>query len=258
MTVYKYVENILYNMKWLTFILLFTMSAFALGESLFRSAARRRLNENTSITFSMGSGYTPRIGFNDEWCFSDCSNNPSFTDNGDDTYTVSVPVDQQYKIGRIDQSGALSIEQVEVTDDACTHAESGDVLRVASDSCNSITKLTFASWDFDKNDKVAASRDGLLLLRYTFGLTGTSLTDDVIAPDSTLVSEKVEANVADAAGSFGDIDGNGNVDALTDGLMLLRYLSEKRGAPLIDGAVATAATRTTAADIETYIASHMP
>jgi hypothetical protein len=68
----------------------------------------------------------------------------------------------------------------------------------------------------------------------------------------------VEANVADSTTSFADIDGSDNVDALTDGLMMLRYLFGLRGASLIDGAVATGASRQSAADVEAYIISLMP
>ena len=47
----------------------------------------------------------------------------------------------------------------------------------------------------------------------------------------------MEANVAEATNGLADIDGNGEVDALTDGLMLLRYLFNLRGDSLIAGAV---------------------
>jgi len=73
-----------------------------------------------------------------------------------------------------------------------------------------------------------------------------------------LSAAEVEANVADSTTSFADIDGSGNVDALTDGLMLLRYLFGLRGASLIDAAVANGASRQTAAEIEAYIVSLMP
>ena len=52
-----------------------------------------------------------------------------------------------------------------------------------------------------------------------------------------------------------DIDGNGTVDALTDAILVLRYTFGLRGQPLIQGAIGTGATRTTAAQIEAYIAS---
>jgi hypothetical protein len=99
-----------------------------------------------------------------------------------------------------------------------------------------------------------------MLLRYTFGLRGESLTDGAIASGATYTPAEIEANVANStvAGGFGDIDGSGNVDALTDGLMLLRYLFGLRDTSLIDGAVADGASRSTSADIEAYIISLMP
>ena len=47
----------------------------------------------------------------------------------------------------------------------------------------------------------------------------------------------------------GDIDGDGNVDALTDGLLLLRYLFGLSGDTLTVGVVASNATRTTASGV---------
>jgi hypothetical protein len=58
--------------------------------------------------------------------------------------------------------------------------------------------------------------------------------------------------------SIFDIDQNGSFDALTDALILLRYAFGLRGNSLVDGAIASDATRTSAADIEAYIESHMP
>ena len=55
-----------------------------------------------------------------------------------------------------------------------------------------------------------------------------------------------------------DIDGNGKVDALTDGLIILRYVFGLRGDVLIGGVVASEATRTSAEEIEAYLASLMP
>ena len=55
-----------------------------------------------------------------------------------------------------------------------------------------------------------------------------------------------------------DIDQSGSVDALTDGLILLRYFFGLRGESLISNVISNNATRTSAADIEAYIESHMP
>jgi hypothetical protein len=114
------------------------------------------------------------------------------------------------------------------------------------------------SWDFDKDGKADALTDGLMLLRYTFNLRGAALTAGAISSGSALTATEVEANVAEASLSFADIDGSGNVDALTDGLLLLRYLFNLRGDALIAGAIAGGAERSSATDVEAYIISLMP
>ena len=50
-----------------------------------------------------------------------------------------------------------------------------------------------------------------------------------------------------------DVDGDGQVDALTDGLLLLRYMFGLRGTSLVTGAVGAGAARTTSGQIETYL-----
>ena len=50
-----------------------------------------------------------------------------------------------------------------------------------------------------------------------------------------------------------DIDGNGNVVALEDGLLILRYLFGFRGTSLTSGAIGTGATRTTSDEIVNYL-----
>ena len=114
------------------------------------------------------------------------------------------------------------------------------------------------SWDFDEDGKADALTDGLMLLRYTFNLRDAALTSGAISSDSTLTAAEVEANVAEAASSFADIDGSGEVDALTDGLLLLRYLFHLRDDALVAGAIASGAERSTSADVEAYIISLMP
>jgi hypothetical protein len=114
------------------------------------------------------------------------------------------------------------------------------------------------SFDFDGNGTADALTDGLMLLRYAFGLSGTAVTDGAIADDSPMSSDEVLAALDTASNSFADIDGNGVVDALTDGLMLLRSLFGLTGDAVISAAVGDGATRTTAADIEAYIGSMTP
>lgn len=114
------------------------------------------------------------------------------------------------------------------------------------------------SLDIDGNSKYDALTDGLLLLRGMFGLSGDALVSGTVASDATYtVSSDIEARIQ-LLGDFIDIDGNGKIDALTDGLLCLRYLFGLEGDALISGVVATDATRTDANEIEAYLASMMP
>jgi hypothetical protein len=118
-------------------------------------------------------------------------------------------------------------------------------------------ELSSSSWDFDGNGEVDALTDGLLLLRHAFNLRGDALVSSAVSPDSPLSGAEIEANI-NAAYQIADIDDDGNVDALTDGLILLRYMFNLRGEILVADAVATGAARTSHADIEQYIVAHMP
>ena len=48
------------------------------------------------------------------------------------------------------------------------------------------------------------------------------------------------------------------MDALTDGLLLLRYLFELEGEALIKGAVSYQGARTSAEEIQQHLDKHMP
>ena len=118
--------------------------------------------------------------------------------------------------------------------------------------------LTTVRIDIDGNNNYDALTDGLLMIRYLFGLTGTSLTAGAIGPGSTRTLPADIVLYLDSIKPQIDIDGNGRADALTDGLMILRYLFGVRGPSLIGGAIGPGATRTTAAQIEQYIQSLLP
>jgi hypothetical protein len=78
---------------------------------------------------------------------------------------------------------------------------------------------------------------------------GFDNTDDETVLGDSLLGD---GTVTVAAGGI-DIDANGVADALTDGVLLVRDLFGFSGNALINGAVAGNATRTTAAEIQTYI-----
>lgn len=94
-------------------------------------------------------------------------------------------------------------------------------------------------------------------MRYAFNLRGVILTNGVIAPNSPLSDVEVESNLANSM-SIMDIDNDGSIGALSDGLLLLRYLYGMRGYDLIRDVVSQDATRTSAEEITVYIDSLMP
>src|SRR5207245_1894723 len=100
--------------------------------------------------------------------------------------------------------------------------------------------------------------DGLLILRHLFGMTGTALTENALAGSATLTDPALVSARLKAIAPYLDIDGNGQTSALSDGLLLLRYLSGLRGAALVEGVIDAGATRTTPEQIEPYIQSLLP
>ena len=113
------------------------------------------------------------------------------------------------------------------------------------------------TWDMDGNGEADALTDGLLMLRYSFGLRNESLTADAISPNSAMSASEVETRIA-MMSVITDIDGNTEVDALTDGLLLLRYLFGLRNDSLISDVIGSGASRTSSVDVTAYLDSKMP
>jgi len=108
--------------------------------------------------------------------------------------------------------------------------------------------------DIDGTASHDALTDGLLIIRYLFGLSGPSLINGAVGLGATRATATPIGNYLTDIRPVLDIDGNGQADALTDGLMVIRYLFGLRGAALIAGAVGSGAIRAVAGDIEARIA----
>ena len=106
----------------------------------------------------------------------------------------------------------------------------------------------------------------------TAGATATLLSG-TITPDETVTSVRVGLSVISAAAGYAleldqlrlsvgrvslDIDGNGKAEALTDGLLVIRYLFGFRGESLTASAVASDAQRRTPQEIEAFIRVLIP
>lgn len=113
--------------------------------------------------------------------------------------------------------------------------------------------------DIDGNGKADALTDGLLVLRYLFGFRGGTLVNGAIGTGASITAPAdIEFALSAATTDMLDVDGNGQADALTDGLVILRYLFGFRGDTLVNGTVGVGATRVSATDIETYLVSIVP
>jgi Protein of unknown function (DUF1566) len=110
--------------------------------------------------------------------------------------------------------------------------------------------------DVDGNGTADALTDGLLVVRYLFALRGAALIQGAVGAGALrTTAPEIETYLQS---STLDVDGNGTPDALTDGLLVVRYLFGLRGAALIQGAVGAGAVRTSAAEIENFLQSILP
>ena len=116
--------------------------------------------------------------------------------------------------------------------------------------------------DVESNAPVSsatAANDGLLILRYLAGMSGASLVSgNVVSTDATRNTAAALTAYLDDLKPKLDIDGNGQVDALTDGLLISRYLLNIRGPALVAGAIGVGAKRSTFMAIESYLAGLIP
>ena len=116
--------------------------------------------------------------------------------------------------------------------------------------------------DVDANAPISLAtdaNDGVLILRYLAGMSGAALiSGSVVSGDATRNTAAALTAYLDDLKPKLDIDGNGQVDALTDGLLISRYLLNIRGPALIAGAIGGGATRTTFTLIENYLAALLP
>lgn len=138
-------------------------------------------------------------------------------------------------------------------DHPITASYSGDGTFAAAGAATTLTVKS--TLDADHNDGVDALTDGLLILRYLFGLRGADLTPGAVGKGAHLEDGAAITAYLDQVRNLLDVDNDGRINALTDGLLLLRYVFGLRGATLVDGAVAAGAMRKTMPEIEAYLES---
>ena len=126
-----------------------------------------------------------------------------------------------------------------------------------TDPLNQYSCIGCFDFDIDIDDETSALTDGLLVLRHLFGFSGTTLVDGSVTTSAARTGASAIASYLETHAAQLDIDGDNQIEALTDGLLLLRYLFGFEGATLIDGAVGIDAARTVADEITSYIGSRV-
>ena len=91
-----------------------------------------------------------------------------------------------------------------------------------------------------------------------YGLNPTDASDAFLDQDNDGLTALEEYEAGTIPLKILDIDANGSFDALTDGLIILRYAFGLRGQALISDVIPEDAMRAEAADIETYIETLLP
>jgi len=107
--------------------------------------------------------------------------------------------------------------------------------------------------DLDGNGEIDALTDGVMLIRIMSGLTGDAVTNNAIGKNAQRTTwAQIQPFVTL---STLDIDGNGAVDPLTDGLMILRASFGMTGDAVTMNALGASPSRGTWAAIRGYLNS---
>ncbi len=160
----------------------------------------------------------------------------------------------------ITSSGMLSFKlapdySVKSSYSAIVTATDGTNVSSQDITVNIIETSELNSIDIDGNNNFDALTDGLLVLRSMFGLSGDALITGTVSSNAVFTSsQEIQSRYSSIEASL-DIDADGNIDALTDGLLVLRYLFGLRGDTLVTGVISPDAVRTSAPEIEQYISN---
>ena len=109
------------------------------------------------------------------------------------------------------------------------------------------------SLDVDGNGQCDALTDGILAMRYLFDPSGPWTTTGAIGTGATQTTHDAVKTYLDGATGMLDVDGNGHCDALTDGILMMRYLFDPTGPWTTTGAIGSGATRTTHDQVKDFL-----
>jgi predicted NUDIX family NTP pyrophosphohydrolase len=113
--------------------------------------------------------------------------------------------------------------------------------------------------DADGNGTADALTDGILILCYLFNPSGLWGFGDALGVGATRTTrEAIQTHLDRGRTTVLDVDGNGTADALTDGILILRYLFNSVGDWSYLDALGVGATRTTREAIRAHLDQYDP
>ena len=183
-----------------------------------------------------------------------------FQSNGGNFRQVIVPTpiaNAQYAIFLRKKTGSPGADR------SVSLVVTGLVEAVVIPACGTYTGGTTCNLDADGNGRFE-TRDAQLIQRRLAGLTDSALTDG-LTPPPACATRQTGASVAtfvDGQSSGAalpkpfDIDGDGQVLATTDGLMILRVALGLTGDAVVSNATAAGAPRVTWADVRPYLVTN--
>jgi subtilisin family serine protease/subtilisin-like proprotein convertase family protein len=147
--------------------------------------------------------------------------------------------------------GAVSPINFTTASTAPTHVFDGDPI-------NAFVGLG-PNLDVDGNGQARFLSDGLTILRFLAGFRSQALINATVDPNGLRAdADDIEAALGAARDLFLDVDGNGVAQALTDGLMILRFLAGFQGDAITAGTVDLTGTRNTPELITEFLSGFLP
>jgi|JI10StandDraft_1071094.scaffolds.fasta_scaffold37408_2 hypothetical protein len=147
-----------------------------------------------------------------------------------------------------DGPGNVSVEQLFWSNNqtlvAVTYGRGMFRATVAPAACN---------LDVDGNGSVAGLSDGLLIYRALLGQNPATLATGALGAGATRTNGTAIVSFISNQGLALDVDGNGVVSGLSDGLLIYRTLLGLSNSSITTGALGAGATRTTGLAIKAYL-----
>ena len=125
----------------------------------------------------------------------------------------------------------------------------------AGTNFNDSLSFPMCNLDIDDNGTVNSLTDGVLVIRHLLGLTGDSLTNGAFDAGAIRTSsqEVVEYLSSRQCMAMLDVDGNGQREANTDGILIMRFLADLTGEALVKNAIGAEAVRNTPASVAEFL-----